>query len=76
MIGTWEIRLFGVDPADSRRVRAQRVYRFFATTFTEASTKAKDKARAEGIDAPCVWAATRLPDYPAADPATNQETDQ
>jgi hypothetical protein len=64
MIGTWEIRVFGVDPTAQCKVRAQRVYRFTRSTFTEASQAAKDRARAEGLTAPCVWAATRLPsDY-------------
>lgn len=64
MIGTWEIRVFGVDPTDSRRVKAQRVYRIAASSYTDASQTAKSKARAEGLTAPCVWAATRLPgDY-------------
>jgi hypothetical protein len=62
--GTWEIRVFGVDPTAQCKVRAQRVYRFFATDFVGASAKAKERARAEGLTAPCVWAATRLPsDY-------------
>lgn len=67
MIGTWEVRLYGYVRARSGRptARVQRTYRFFATSFTGASAGAKARAYSEGLDAPCVWAATKLPDYEA-----------
>jgi hypothetical protein len=61
MIGTWEVRLFGRGPGGER---LQRTYRFDGRDYCGACEAAKRAARAEGLVAPCVWAATRLSSSP------------